>query len=112
MSGSSLFGLESDPATEAAIDNPQPGDRWHEMYSWWLYVIAVAGDKIVTAEGLNCRRFIEKAEVKILSKEGFRKYLSYDSGVSGYWMMLCDRGNDVTGWWRDAPDSAGLKGGV
>lgn len=33
--------------TEAALADPQPGDRFHEMYSWWTVVVA-AGNWGVT----------------------------------------------------------------
>jgi hypothetical protein len=84
--------------TQKAFDSPAVGDRFHESYSFWVYVLAVNDDAIVTAqcsghpwlfpEGLTLKRYESIDEFK----ERFYR------GTPQSWVMLCDRGNDVQGW--------------
>jgi len=107
-------GLERDRATAEAFADPKPGDRFHEMYSWWVVVVAVDDDGIKTMSGsgpTNLTRgqfhdgeivepFPERAMVRWFSTAGaFRAAHRYSSGISGYSVMLADRGKiDVRGW--------------
>lgn len=112
-----------DQATAEAFADPQPGDRFQEMFSWWIVVVSVGpeGVKVMSGSGpTNLRRgrfpdgeivepFPERAEVLwYATAEDFRAAHRYN-GISGYDMMLADRGKvDVTGWLERAkwvPDS-------
>ena len=42
---------EQQRRNQAALDNPQPGDYWHEMFCPYFLVVHVDGDKITV---LNC----------------------------------------------------------
>jgi hypothetical protein len=92
---------EQRAAEKAAAVGPQPGDLWHEMYSWWLLVLAADGTRVVTLEGAGAGMNIDR-QSKTFTKEEFEKYLSYQSSVPGYWMMLHSRGNSVEGLRQNA----------
>lgn len=44
---SSTAAADRDAATMAHLHNPQVGDRFHEMYSVWMHVIARPGPLVV-----------------------------------------------------------------
>jgi hypothetical protein len=73
-----------------AFRDPQPGDRWHEMLSFWLYVVDRDGDQVtVQYSGPPCT-FPEDATEETVSLEEWRR--------RWYYMHLSERGNDVAGW--------------
>lgn len=83
--------------TAAAILNPRPGDRFTEMCSFWLYVLAIDGDSITSIEASAPCTLPRDGKIKTMSKREFAKRLAYRGG-GGYWVRLVDRGNDVAGW--------------
>jgi hypothetical protein len=86
-----------DKMTEEAMQLPQVGDRFTEMYSFWMYVVARVGDVVVTREGSPPVTFPEGAALKSYTLAEFRERFSCGS-IPGYWVSLVDRGNDVRGW--------------
>lgn len=88
-------------ATDEAVNDPRPGDRYHERFSFWLYVIAVDGDSVVTMEANPPCEFPKDAKLRIQTKAEFKQRLSYGA-IPGYWVMLADRGNNVEGWRQTA----------
>ena len=86
-----------DKATEEAFDDPQIGDRFHEMYSFWCYVVDRKGNYVTTMEASPPCAFPDDGKVKFQTLDEFRNRFSYES-IPGYWVSLCDRGNDVSGW--------------
>jgi hypothetical protein len=83
--------------TIEAINDPRVGDRFQEMYSFYLYVIAVNGNSVVTMEGSPPVTFPDEGKIKIQTKAEFKERLS--SG-SGFWVNLEGRNHDVTGWYQ------------
>ncbi|HEV8176911.1 MAG TPA: hypothetical protein VGP44_04415 [Gemmatimonadales bacterium] len=75
-----------------ALRDPQPGDRWHEMLSYWLYVVDREGD-LVTVQycGAPCT-FPGDATEETLSVAEWREK------SPGWVDALLDRGHDVTTW--------------
>lgn len=70
----------------AALADPRPGDRWHEMYSFWLDVLDVSDRWVMFwVNG--------KPKPRIVSRERFRQYLSYGT-IPGTWASICKRGDD------------------
>lgn len=102
-----------DQETAEAFADPRPGDRFQEMFSWWMVVVSAGpeGVKVMCGSGpVNLQRgrfpdgeivepFPERAEVHWYATAGdFRAAHSYGS-IPGYAMLLADRGKfDVTGW--------------
>jgi hypothetical protein len=88
---------EAERQTAAAFDDPQVGDRFHEMYSFWVYVVAREGDQVTTMEsGAPCT-FPDDARVWIGTVEELKKRFAYGT-IPGYGVILEDRGNNVGGW--------------
>lgn len=92
-----LTNAQADLLTEQAFMDPQIGDRFHEMYSFWVYVVARTGNYITTMEASPPCEFPKDGKVQSYLLEDFRKRFSYES-IPGYWVALRDRGNDVSGW--------------
>ena len=90
---------EGADATDAAIKDPRAGDRFHEMYAFWIYVVHVEGDTVVTMEASPPCEFPKDGNVVVQTREEFKLRLSYGV-IPGYWVRLADRGNNVAGWWR------------
>lgn len=81
--------------TALAMENPQPGDHFTEMYSFHVIVVAVDADHIITAEG-NAK-FPQNAKFHRQTLDEFRRYFGYDE-IPGYWIRLYRRGINVDGW--------------
>jgi len=43
--------IEMEQLSAEALADPQPGDWWTEMYSWWCYVVARLDDQVYTISG-------------------------------------------------------------
>lgn len=101
-------------ATAEAFAGPRPGDRFHEMYSWWVVVVTVGPDGVKTMsaggptnvtrgrfpDGEIVEPFPDRATVRwFATADDFRAAFGYRPGHPGYTIMLADRGKvDVTGW--------------
>ncbi len=92
-----MFTAVKDEATELAFRSPAVGDRFHEMYSFWVYVMAREGDVVTTIEASPPCTFPEDGKVRVQTLDEFRKRFAYGS-IPGYWVRFCDSGNDVEGW--------------
>ena len=81
-------------ATAAAFEDPQPGDRFHEMFSFWVYVVARRGGAIFTHEFCgHPSGYADDAVAvteRIYSLSGFAAAFRYTTGPS-YSMRYCDR---------------------
>lgn len=84
-------------ATAEAMNDPQPGDRYTEMYAFYLYVLKRDGGMITFMEANPPCKIPRDGKVGRLPADEFRKRYAYGS-IPGYWVRLLDRGNDVTGW--------------
>ena len=85
--------------TERAFASPTVGQRFHEMYSYWVYVVAVEDDgRIVTLEGTPPVEFPDTAlRWEYADADEFRARFAYKS-IPGYSVSLYGDGHDVTGW--------------
>ena len=94
----SLFDPDNSAAeTAAAMDNPQPGDRFTEMYAFFMYVLAREGQTITVMEAHPPCVLPEGGFVLTMSLTAFRKRYGYEN-APGYYIRLCDRGHAVAGW--------------
>lgn len=84
-------------ATEEAFKDPQIGDRFTEMYNFWMYVIGRRDDKIIVMEASAPCTFPDDGKMTCYSLEDFQKRFSYGS-IPGYWVSFVDHDNDVKGW--------------
>lgn len=83
--------------TAEAMFNPQVGDRFHEFFSFWVYVLKRTDREITIMEASSPCELPKDGKVWKGSIEQFRVRYAY-KGILGYSVLLCDRGNDVTGW--------------
>ena len=88
--------------TLEAMRDPRPGDRFHEMYSFYVYVVAVENDQVTTIEGSPPCTFPNEGKIKSLSREAFYKRFAYAHDSEKFWVTLANRGNDVSGWYAPA----------
>jgi hypothetical protein len=86
--------------TNEAMDDPRPGDRYQEMYSFWMYVVAVRSDgAIIVAEGSPPVTFPQQATFRGFGNaDAFRRHYSYNGNTPGYFVRLASRDENVTGW--------------
>lgn len=97
--------------THEAITHPQVGDHYTEMYAFELYVVYVGPGIVAT---LECNRpsalaprhvtMPDDGILRIQTPDEFRKRLSYNSTMEGYWVDLVRRGESVEGWYEFAVD--------
>ena len=90
------FGAD-DTKTQVAMANPLVGDRFSEMFSFYIYVIGLDGNMITTLEASPPCEVPKDGEVKTMTLEQFRKRFAYSS-TPGYWIRYVDGGHDVEGW--------------
>lgn len=97
--------LDNEQETAAAIAEPQVGDCFHEMLSYWLFVVYRDGDRVATlAAGAPCT-FPEDGKLWEGTLEEFKHQLSYKSRRAGFWVRLSDRGKtNVDGWYEQAKE--------
>ena len=84
-------------ATEEAMANPRVGDRFTEMYAFWLYVIEIQEHIITTLEASAPCTVPEDGKIIVQTLDQFQKRFAY-ANTSGYWIRLVDRNNDVVNW--------------
>lgn len=86
--------------THQAILNPRKGDRFHEFYCHWVYVVKVTKYSVWTMSASSPCTFPEDAKLEKRSRKDFRNFYSYKNPdlKNKYWIKLCDRNNDVDGW--------------
>jgi len=90
--------MTRDAATHDAVLNPRAGDRYHEMCSFWIYVLRVTPHEVTTMDAHPPCRLPRDGVVVTQTREEFRRRLEYDTMPGQYWLRLADRGNDVSGW--------------
>lgn len=97
----SSFADNNKMITEVAFDNPQVGDRFTEMFNYWLYVVARDGEQITTMEAIAPCTLPDDGEIRTYATvEEFRARFRYGGTTPGYWVRLIDRDHDVSGWLR------------
>lgn len=75
---------------EEAFKDPQPGDRFTEMYAFWLYVLDRNGVQVTVMYASAPCQFPEDGIVEKLPVSQFKERFDYT--------YLVDRGNNVSGW--------------
>lgn len=95
--------FDTDPeaeATRAAFEDPQVGDRFHELYSFWVYVVHVEGEHVATVEASPpCDLPTDGKLRHFPSREAFRAAYRYETNPR-YWVHLAGRGKQVRGWYE------------
>jgi hypothetical protein len=99
------FMTEINRRTDEALNSPQQGDRFEEFYTFWVYVLKVDDDGVLTWQGSGHPSGFPKEAykgefVRHESSEAFRKSFTSE-GRGTYWVKLCDRDNDVSKFLQD-----------
>lgn len=91
---------EAKRLTAEAMNAPAIGDRFHDMYTFWVYVLDIGAESVTTYEVCGHPSTFPGIGGKLrvfATREEFRKAFQYGS-IPGYYVTLEDRGNDVSGW--------------
>jgi len=84
-----------------AFNDPQPGDRYTDMFSWWMFILYAGpngGTVITTSSPAPCT-FPDDGKIEIFdTADQFRNKFSYPSKPGKPWPRIVDRDNDVSGW--------------
>lgn len=91
--------------TDEAFKNPRVGDRFHEMYSFYVYVVGLDGDRIFTLEASPPCTLPDDGKLREQTLQDFRTRFHYGT-IPGTWVHLADRSNDVSGWLEHARSKA------
>lgn len=83
--------------TKEVMENPQVGDRFSEMFSFWVYVIERGKDHVVILEASAPCKLPEEGKITTYTLAEFKQRFSYGS-IPGYWINYIDSNNDVEGW--------------
>lgn len=84
--------------TMEAVEDPQVGDVFHEMYSVWVYVIRVEEHRIWTLHIHPPGKLPDDGTLHILGRTDFRRKMTYTSDREKPVMLISNRGADVEGW--------------
>ena len=112
--------IEEDRCTAEAFADPQPGDRFCEMFSFWLYVVARDKAMVTTIEAGVPGEFPKDGTIRVQTVKDFAARFAHrpDDPTTGYWMTLRGRSHDVS-WFvkqtvapdpREAVDPCELEG--
>ena len=88
-----------DIRTHEAMMNPQVGDRFHEFFHHWVYVVKVTPCYVWTMSASAPCEFPKDGKLERRTKKAFIEFYSYKSPnlPDRYWINLCDRGADAAG---------------
>lgn len=78
--------------TREALDGPRIGDRFQEMYSYWVYVLEVTDEAVTYCYGNPPCTFSKLCPFPKLRTTTRAEFARRD------WMHLEGRGHDVSGW--------------
>lgn len=88
--------------SQEALNDPKPGDYWHEMYSWHMYVVDVEEtDKVKIITTINASApctFPNDGKIEKRTIAEFKAWLSYGS-IEGTWAHIGKRNVDIS-WWE------------
>jgi hypothetical protein len=87
--------------TVEALRNPQVGDRFHEMLSFWMFVLEVTPETVTFMTAAPPCTFPDDGKIETLPREGFLKKFTYESIPDNSYLLLADRGNNVAGWLKE-----------
>jgi hypothetical protein len=84
--------------TMEALKDPQVGDRFHEMYSFWMFVLVVTPAEVTFMTASPPCSLPDDGKIATLTRELFIKKFTYQSIPDKSYLLLADRGNNVAGW--------------
>jgi len=94
--------------TMAALNNPQVGDSFHELFSFWLYVLEVTPGTITIISAKTPCIFPDDGVIQTFTKAEFISKFTYKDFPGETYLLLGGRGTDVEGWLLNAKGKAGI----
>lgn len=89
---------EKQRATMDALLDPQIGDRFTELFSFWVYVVFRDASVVWYVEGNPPITFPEEGTLVKTTVDKFVDRFTYDSNKEDSWLRLVDRECNVKGW--------------
>lgn len=78
--------------TAEAMDDPQPGDEFNEMFSHWVMVTERNGDRVKWSAGQGpTDDFFRDFPPQEATVSEFKKRYSYGGTTAGYWVTISRR---------------------
>jgi len=81
-----------DKQTEAHMNDPQVGDRFHEMYSFWVEVLERDFDCVTIREDRGDNSHPERT---FFTLEQFQQAYAYKTPGLGYWITYYPETSDA-----------------
>lgn len=82
---------EKKKETHRHMMDPAVGDRFTEMFSFYVHVVEVTDTHVTVEEYSPPCEIPKDAKVRKFTREQFIKTYSYSFGVPGYWIRYLDR---------------------
>lgn len=82
-----------------ALEDPQPGDRWSEMFSCNLFVVGRVFDRVLVLHRFTGDTAPDDGTPAVWTLEEFKAHLTYANSEQT-WMRLVQRGINVGDWWK------------
>lgn len=89
--------LPDEAEIEEIMADPQPGDRFHEYYAFWCYVVARDGERVTIMHASAPCSFPEDGTVETMTVEELRAKFRYET-MQRYYVGGAGRGHNVDGW--------------
>ena len=81
------------------MKDPQPGDRFHEMYSYYVHVVERNGDKVTIEEYFPPANIPTDAKIKTMTVKEFDQYYAYKS-IPGYSIKYIDNDAPIEHYYK------------
>ena len=87
-------------ATDAMMADPRVGDRFTEMYAFWMYVVARDGERVVTMQANPpCTLPDDGTLREFATVDDFKAAYAYGNKPdAGYWIREAGWVHNVEGW--------------
>jgi len=87
--------------TKEAFENPRVGDLFHEMYSFWVFVVLVSDTHVAIMYAIGPCEFPADAITDILTRDEYAKRFQYSESNKDYSVMFRSHDNNVEGWYKE-----------
>jgi hypothetical protein len=93
-----MFLEEMKLLTDYHFQHPQAGDRFQEMYSFWVHVVLVTTEQVIVEEYCPPCSVPKDAKLRVFeSHDAFREAYGYTS-KHGAWVYYCDNKAPIDHW--------------
>ena len=100
---------EEKKRTMEAIRNPQPGDYFHEMYTYKAWIVQRTGNLVITMELVGGDSAPHDCELWVGTVDQFIDRMTYKTDKNNAWVTYESKKQEISGWlerwngeWSDA----------